>query len=303
MTLLSHYTSRTGFEGIARTGTLWATDFMNVTGTSEYFYAWNAIQRRAMEYAIARVPADLVRTGPAIEAIAINATEALRAHIASVSPGGYERLYITSFARDTIEDHERRGILTLWRYYTKHEGYCLQFDKSDVESMLSRELMKGNYAAAGLSEMKYGVDEATWEFKKLCVQVGEQFLLMVAQAHHDRRIRPDYKHHWAPSYLARKLMDYCGTRKDPCFEDEREMRIYAYPADVSEARVFTGIASRKEIRTAPSGMKYIALGEFWRPVISPRRVIIGSKADKDIAAILAQFDRMPEVARANMPDA
>lgn len=303
VTLLSHYTSRAGLEGIARTGTLWATDFMNVKGTSEYFFAWNAVQRRAMEYALARVPPDLVRAGVSLETIAAEATEALRAHLTSAAPDGYGRLYMTSFARGKTEDHDRRGILTLWRHYTKHEGYCLQFEKSDIDSMLRGELTKGNYVAAGLAEMKYGVDEDAWDFNRLVAQVGEQFLQQIARAYRDQRIKPDYDRHWAPSTLARKLMDYCGTRKDPCFEDEREMRIYAYPADGAEVRGFTGIASRKEICTAPSGMKYIALGEFWRPAISPKRIIVGSKADRDISAVLAQFNRMPEINYANMPDA
>src|ERR1051326_1881528 len=61
MTTLSHYTSLTGLEGIAKTGTLWATNFTELNDTSEYFYAWEILQRDAIDYIMARIPSDLKR--------------------------------------------------------------------------------------------------------------------------------------------------------------------------------------------------------------------------------------------------
>jgi hypothetical protein len=299
MTTLSHYTSLTGLEGIAKTGTLWATNFTELNDTSEYFYAWEILQRDAIDYIMARIPSDLKRPDANLDAVMSQTIVAFRNVLRSSS--GYGRLYMSSFARAKTEDQERRGILTLWERYTKHEGYCLQFDKSDVERMLNLETMKGNYAAAGLSEVTYGVDKVTPEFKELCFQFGEWLLLKVAQQYRDGRIDLNYSEQWAESYLIRSLLNYCGTHKDPCYEDEREVRIFVCPIDGADARVFTGIAQRKAIRTAPSGKKYIALGEYWKPGLAPRRIIIGTRANLNVQSILAMYDRSPEVARADFP--
>ena len=297
MPLLSHYTSKTGLEGIAKSKTLHATSFLQLNDKSEYVYAWEILQRFALEIAIQKLPPDAIKVPVDINDRARKSTEQFKA----LFSGDIGLMYVVSFAMSSSSDHERRGILTLWEKYTKHEGYCLQFDQRDIERLVEFELMKGSYAALSLSPVIYGVDTESREFRVLCYQLAQQFLLQVMRAKPGLRVQPDFQDIWADSYLHRKLMEFCGLHKDPCFEDEREVRIVGFPADQAAYRPFTGVATIKKRRTAPSGKGYIDIGEYWTPTLTPRRMIMGTKADPDISAALAYYNPKPEIAHANLP--
>lgn len=217
------------------------------------------------------------------------------------STDGYEHLYVTSFARGQTEDHDKRGIRTLWELYNGHEGYCLQFDQDDVQRMLELDSWKSNYEEVGMAEVQYGINKKEQSFRDLCFQLSQIFLVQILRTRPDIHVEPQWERMWAESYLYRMLMRYCATHKDPCFEDERELRIFAYPSALSDYRVFTGIAAKKQLQTSPNGKTFIALGEKWRPGIVPRRVIIGTKANRDIDSILANYSPCPDVVFANMP--
>ncbi|MBU2537721.1 MAG: DUF2971 domain-containing protein [Proteobacteria bacterium] len=300
MSLLSHYTTRAGLEGIAKTRTFWATNFLEVNDTSEFFYGWQQLYQAAIEKVMGLIPNEKKLPGHNIETTCENVTNQFRQFFQSTD-NGYGHLYVTSFARGKTEDHDKRGIRTLWELYNGHKGYCLQFDQNDVQRMLDLDSWKSNYESLGMAEVKYGVDRKGHDFGVLCYQLTQQLLLQIIRTRNDIRVEPQWDRMWADSAVYRKLMEFCATHKDPCYEDERELRIFAYPSIASEARVFTGIASKKQIRTSPSGKQYIAFGEHWKPGIAPKRVIIGTKADGDIDSILANYSPVPQKAFANMP--
>src|SRR3954453_801521 len=185
--MLSHYTTRDGLEGIAKSGSLWASNFLTVNDKSEFFYAWAELLKAGWRYALARVPEDLKRQDldleGAIELQAANSIPMFRSMVQSTE--GYGHLFITSFAQARTADHERRGILTIWARYTGHKGYCLQFDKGDIEHMISVEAMRGSYQWIELAEVKYGVDPNTCTFRELAAQLGEQFLMQVMREYAD----------------------------------------------------------------------------------------------------------------------
>lgn len=299
MTLLSHYTTLAGLEGIAKTRSFWATNFLNVNDTSEFFYGWHQINKAALEIVMELIPDAKKQPGHDIETICENTTKQFKQHFRSTD--GYGHLYVTSFARGKTEDHNKRGIRTLWELYNGHKGYCLQFDQNDVQGMLEKDSWISNYEGLGMAEVKYGVDRDGHDFRDLSFQLSQQFLLQILQTRNDIRVEPQLERMWADSFLHKKMMEYCATHKDPCYEDERELRIFAYPASLAQNRVFTGIAMKKQIKTKDNGKKYIVIGENWRPGIVPRRVIIGTKADRHIDSILANYAPIPEVAFANMP--
>jgi hypothetical protein len=296
---LSHYTSRAGLEGIAETQTLWATHMLDVSDTSEYFFAWHAIQKAAMDYAIDMVPDDIKRPEFVLDHTADGATRNFKEWIKTT--GDYGLLYMTSFARSRNHEEEQRGIRTLWEIYTKHAGYCLQFDLEDVKNMVHLDSLKGSYEQIAVERVTYGIDETAQDFKELRFQLGEQFLMMIARASRDRRIKLQYQEQWPQSALARQVYNFCGKHKDPCYVDEREFRILAYPAEQTGTVFMSGITTPKMIRKTETGKRYITLGEHWRPGIYPRRIIIGTKADPNIEAIVKQFNPRPEVAFANLP--
>jgi len=300
MSLLSHYTNRAGLEGIATTRTFWATNFMEVNDTSEFFYGWHQLYKAAIENVMDLIPDDKKIAGYNIETTCENVTNQFKQFFQSME-NGYGHLYVTSFARGKNKDHEIRGIRTLWELYNGHKGYCIQFDQKDVQRMLDMDSWKSNYESLGLVDVKYGVDKKGYDFKELCFQLTQQLLLQIIRARNDIKVEPQWDRMWADTAIYRKLMEFCAAHKDPCYEDERELRIFAYPAINSEARVFTGVAFKKQIRIGPSGNRYIAFGENWKPGIVPKRVIIGTKANPDIDSILAKYSPVPQKAFANMP--
>lgn len=214
---------------------------------------------------------------------------------------GYGHLYVTSFARGQTPDHEERGILTLWDRYTNLEGYCLQFKQDDVKRMLELEASKASYAWLELANVKYGIDESESQFRELSFQLSQKFLLRVMQDRKDRRLNVQFEKMWPDSIFEQKVMRFCATHKDPCYEDERETRIFGYPAEGAQIKFLTGIASKKPIQTTAAGKKYLVIGNIWRPGIEPRRIIIGPKANPDIANIVTLFAHPPIVAHAGLP--
>jgi hypothetical protein len=295
--LLSHYTTKDGLEGIAKSKTLRATSFLQLNDPSEYFYAWEILQRGALRLAIEKMPPGLIPATVDIDAHVTASTEQFRV----LFSGDRGLMYVVSFATASTEDHERRGILTIWDRYTKHEGYCLQFAEEDIRQLLELELMKASYAALSLEKVTYGVNTGAYQYKTLCYQLAQLFLLQAMRARPDLRIEPDFANVWAESYLHRKLMEFCAKHKDPCYEDEREVRIFAFPADEAIPRPFMGIAGIKRRRQAPTGKGYVDLGEYWAPKLTPRRIIIGTKADPNISGALAHYDPIPEIAFAKLP--
>jgi hypothetical protein len=217
------------------------------------------------------------------------------------SKDGYGELYITSFARGKSDDHNERGIRTLWHMYNEHKGYCLQFEQADVKHMMYLDSLSSSYELLDIVEVKYGINKNECDFQELAFQFAQQFLLLVIRTRTDVLVEPQWNRIWPESVLFSKMMNYCATHKDPCFEDEREVRIIAYPSAAAQGRIFTGTASPKMIETSTNGKKYIVIGGNSSPGIHPRRVIVGTKADKNIDSILANYSPKPEIAFANMP--
>jgi hypothetical protein len=145
MPYLSHYTSRAGLEGIAETHSLWGTNFLHANDSSEFLYAWRILMQDGAREALKHIPNSQKRPDYDMEAEALRLETLLGDSMKSGD--GYGQLYMTSFARSATEDQERRGILTLWDRYTQHEGYCLQFDRDDLEHMMRLDSWRSNYGA------------------------------------------------------------------------------------------------------------------------------------------------------------
>ena len=73
------------------------------------------------------------------------------------------------------EDHDNRGMLTLWDRYTKLEGYCLQFREEDVRRIIELEASSRHYAFLTLDHVHYGMDESTSEYRELAFQMNQAF--------------------------------------------------------------------------------------------------------------------------------
>jgi hypothetical protein len=104
--------------------------------------------------------------------------------------------------------------------------------------------------------------------------------------------------------FAQKLMSFCGTHKDPLFSDEREMRILAYPANVTEPRFLTGTASPKTIYCRDNqsdGARYIALGEAIVPGFIPDRIVAGPNAEIPVYLLQGLYPFLPPFSKSTIP--
>lgn len=294
--VLSHYTSMAGLEGIAKSGSLWASNFLSLNDTTEFLFAFTDIMKEALRALVADVPftpvASVERAMSGIESTFRKAFEAQDV---------YEQLYVTSFAMGKNEDENNRGVLTLWDRYTQNKGYCLQFNKSDISDRLGLEASGFSYASLSLSPVSYGIDRAEREYLEIIDQMKMQLILFVQKARSDLRFPYKFDGMWADSVLAARFTHFCARHKDPCFVDEREFRIMAFPLNKNVVVPLRGIALKKVIKTKPTGGKYLSIGEDWRPGLSPIRIIIGPKADPNIDGILSLFHKRPKVELCNLP--
>jgi hypothetical protein len=125
MVTLSHYTNRAGLEGIARSKTLRATRFSELNDQREIEYGVTELSIRALRAAYSEVEKLLKREDQQLPLDYVQAGKKIAEHFRASFDGdcGSEPIYMVSFARGSTEDHSRRGMLTLWDRYTRHEGY------------------------------------------------------------------------------------------------------------------------------------------------------------------------------------
>lgn len=303
MPLLQHYTSRDGFIGIAKSKTLWATDFLSLNDKSELFYGYSEMTLKALRTSITKIHSVL----PPEYHRLIDFEEASKKivdHYQKSYEGenGSERLYVTSFARAKNADQMRRGILTLWQTYTGNKGYCLVFEEADIKNMLKLENETRNYALLDLGEVTYGIDESQTRFQQLHHQLTHRLFAEVERERPDLGLRLcDFERLWPLGTFATQMLSYCAMHKDPGFVDEREVRITACPAKVMDSRVLTGPAFRKPVKVAPNGKSYIEMFEDWHPGIEPQQIIVGPQANRNLDEILELFSSRPEVTYSDIP--
>jgi hypothetical protein len=297
--MLSHYTSLSGLKGIAESGTLWATNFLMQNDMSEYFYAWRQLQEEAFNILKRKIPSNLLdkeidpKTG---------AEECANEYKKIIScSNGYGHLYTISFAIPKYEEESRRGNLTLWDRYTRLEGYCLQYNEGDINFLISREAQSRHYSFSCTKKISYGVNKNSSEFNELANQISKQLLDGFVKQFGRDELRPDIDSIWPPSIFASRIATYCGSHKDPAFEDEREHRAILFPENSPGRQFFTGMTTEPDIFTGPSGKLHIAIGKNWSPHLSPRRVIIGPKADHAIEDIVRLFPVRPEIVVCDIP--
>jgi hypothetical protein len=298
--ILSHYTTRAGLEGTLRSLELWATNFLQLKDTSEYFYAWSNLNREAMRLVMAALPEGLKKPEFDLEATVTAANDALRNFGKQADP--YGLLYVFSFAEGRDDDEHARGILTLWRLYSKPNGYCLQFRDDDVKQVLFVETQIYNYESLQMARVRYGVDTKAEDFKQLAWQLSQYYLRDIITNTGDSRISLQVERWIAESAFFRRLLEFCASHKDPLYKDERELRIFAHPSPRAESRAFTGLARRKPIAVSATGKQYIALGADIRPGFTPFRIMASNTASTDLSGLVDDYEWPPEIVHIDLPD-
>lgn len=305
MRILSHYTSKVGLDGIARSGCLWAGEFLRMNDKSEFTYATNAIFKTAMESVIDSASANTFRPGSKEEIYPQFANMYLDGIKKLIDDhGGFGGLYITSFARGRDKSEDKDGILTLWDRYTGNLGFCIQFSEQEIRRVVSVEQHSYNYALIEVAEIIYGLDENDSEFiwishqikLRLCKFLFDNTGIMHV-TYNSSEIVPD-------SAFLLRFLRFAGTHKHPAFSDEREVRILAYPERGLVSEVLSGIKFPKKIQrigSHPDGKRYITIGEGIVPAISPVRIVAGPKVNLDQQAIRSAFPLCQHISKTTIP--
>jgi Protein of unknown function (DUF2971) len=197
-----------------------------------------------------------------------------------------------SFVAPSEPHQAQLGVLTMWHKYTNNEGYCLVFDRDEVENLLKLERDNFDYQSLDLVTVRYGFDPGAepdlmfQETQRMLGVVELPFLRLV-----------DRRKWWPEIVYARELVRSCARYKSPFWQDEREIRIAAIP---TEKNWPSPERRRKHTQVSPGGKCYLELGTA-AGGIEPVQVIVGPRASQDLASILALFRRTPEVIRPIFP--
>jgi hypothetical protein len=290
--LLQHYTRLTGFEGIVKSQMVWAFEFLSMEDKSEWMYPLQKLAAAAAELLKQRIPEELrAELKIDLDAQQIPSRLAELKELIQKSDG-YGSLFIACFARPQ-KDYERRdGILSLWRHYTQSEGVCLEFRVERLRAMLRSETMFYRYGMLDIVEVTYGVDENSADFRHLSDQLALYMQVALCKAYRDRRLAPDPEIVLFEERFLRELIPYCAMHKNPSFDDEREVRIIAMPAPKVQVRGIGPIAHVKEIKQAPNGRRYIAIGEIV-PGLVPDGLITGPRSSATDMQIQALYPPLP----------
>jgi len=303
--VLSHYASERGLIGIVRSQALFATNFLDLNDSSEFFYALRIIVEESVQKALQLIPEEI--RGPLREDFDLEKSmeeylQQIRANIADSD--GYDSLYVTSFAVGRSDDENQRGILTLWDRYTSFQGYCLQFDEADLRRKLRTEIETHSYSMIDLFDVKYGVDKSSDQFQNLVTRFSTILRLQLCHHLNDYRAAPDDAELVLESVFLKELFHFCATHKDPAFSDEREVRILAFPHGRAQSRPFQGLQTSKTIHrrgNVENGARYIVIGESVLPGIIPNKIVIGPKAEMDIWMQEGLYPLKPAITKSDLP--
>jgi hypothetical protein len=301
--ILSHYTNAQGLVGIARTQSLWATEFISLNDKTEFTYALCKISKTALSLALECLPFDVVNLAMGkgvLDNIDDKITEEIRNHASSKN--GYESLFVTSFALSRNTEQNRDGIGELWAEYAGNRGYCLQFTREHIERTLEFEMQRNSYVALDLLEVSYGIDEKSSEFRNIAEQFSFRLLHQAALALKRYDFVPDITRFEQDSMFERKLLRFCARHKHPRRSYEQEVRIFASPARMGRVHFLTGFALPKRIRERAYGQgkaNYIVVGEGSVPGFIPRDIIFGPNTDVEPHFLQGLYPQMPNYRKIN----
>jgi hypothetical protein len=298
--ILSHYTDRSGLEGIARTRTLWATHFLDVNDQREIIYAYVQVLKAGLLAALNEIPDDQKET--TYSDIDLSDPEDQQIYHplrAALLADAKIPIYVLSFARGEGQNYQRTGIRSLWKQVGA-DGYCLQFRTQDIISMIETENRRYNYHAIWLSPVSYQMDREKEDFKSLVFQATQQLLQFVRQSRPDIRTIPKHEQMWTKTEFGAKIMEYAARHKDPYYEDEREFRVIAFPADGARSEILSGIFLTKRVGTSAVGKRFIELGKS--NGVEPNTILAGPKANRDFEGLFSNWRALPEIGTARVPE-
>lgn len=290
---LHHYTTRCGLAGIWKTNSLWATQFSNLSDSSEIvllkkpleaalatlFKHW-IIERQQERFSVRRHVAKKGGLEVVARELAHNLVEA---HYMTAFTGGKASPlavpFISSFCTHA-NDHpyeQKNGLLSQWRGYGGNGRYALVFDTRQLDALLERESRAHFWAGLSIDKVVYfdGPETLEKEFPEI---LASSTAFMAKMCNEESGSNIDL---FTPFSRAATLMKHRG------FREEREVRIVAMPqseralVDRGRENELLGWPPIKKVRGLSNSKMYVALFESLSATLPIKRIIVGPGANQE----------------------
>lgn len=296
---LYHYTNWDGLVGIIENRCLWATHHRFLNDYSETLL----LKDKLIELAKPVVHGEyqnILNSHPDRQQIIKRIDdrggfEAVAHHDSIVMVTGmyktlpHDGLYIASFCGESEDEYiNTNGVLSQWRGYGRNGGFALVFDTLSLESTLGKEFERFDYSGGGLADVVYSDDEEgfkrefTSQFSHLHGYIGDMFRCFCNGA-----LSPTVQNNRnaLPAFLG------CISRyKHRGFKEEKEVRIYAYPAVHNESYRSLPIADKDQLKPEKErkfhkrngeNVPYIELFDALDEDLPIERIIVGPHRNRD----------------------
>ena len=296
---LYHYTTWDGLVGILKNQSLWATHHRFLNDYSETIL----LKDRLIELAkpVIREESRKVIDGypdqkqifkhieikGGFDAMVDHDTKVLVTRMYEALPS--DGPYVTSFCGESKDKYiNANGVLSQWRGYVQDGGFALVFDTSRLESLLEKEFERFDYSDGGLADVIYSDDEEGFkrEFtSKLSNLRG--FIGGMIRCIYERVLDPMVQNH---ENAFRDFTSCISRYKHRGFKEEREVRIYAYPAVHNESYLSLPITDKcqqkpekeRKFRTKNGErVPYIELFASLGQKLLIERIIVGPHQNKE----------------------
>lgn len=291
---LHHYTAKPGLEGIIKSNSLWATRYRDLNNSAEIVNLKiplaQALAPRFDEIVERRNPNRHLRrlyekTGGSVT-LAKDLVNSL--YSATFEGTGFTSLeaFVASFCSHSGDRpyEQENGLLSQWRGYSGHDGYCLVFDTPELCALLGQEFDTHYYVHLQIDAVQYAVDG---------ISLDALFPSLVNAA--AQSLQQFFDGTPFPELGVTDFLTGATLFKQEGFREEREARIVAIPGTAAlrdqarrEQPDFPDLPL-PEIRVLPEiDRNYIPLFDGCSTRLPIERVIVGPSRNQAANAAFAR---------------
>ena len=277
---LYHYTGRTGFDGVVRSNSFWATHFRDLKDDPTEVVGLRtalppAIAARYDEI-VANFKTDRIarrlwkKEGRGLGTARDFVNSLYSATFDGKTPTALDA-FVTSFSTHAADGGFERehGLWSQWRDYAGPDGYCIVLDTKAMALLLSEECDVRYWAHLKLDPVRYGDRPIAELFPELVEAAGRTLQQFLTKEHE-------------PEMGVQEFLIGSTLLKNPKYIPERELRIVAIPGTSKmstialreHADVFKSLPL-PEIRPRNDGRRYVSVFEGKSIRLPISRVIVG----------------------------
>lgn len=291
---LFHYTAPKGLSGILNSQTLWATNYEHLNDSKEILLAKDFLEVRWKpsffeKFAdicknISNIDEILNRRGGFESACNQEIHEHIDRCYNTLLHYASSGIYITSFCTHTEKYEYENGLLSQWRGYGRDGGYAIELETHELEKINS----KISFGYGSLAEVAYSNKP---EILNPHIDIFTKYMNEFYSAAVIERDWDKANTHLMETF--EPFVHIVSRYKHRAFEEEKEIRIFCAPANLSEIRKISSEGlpqsesfSFKHFERSGKLVPYIDLYENLKKADSDfrlpiKRIIVGPHRDKE----------------------